>query len=96
MAEETETTEVEKDDSTEFGEKDFVVDDKGNVDKEATIEKGAVFERLGLITSNLNSKGSTSSTRRGIIRSEMLPEIQKAMQHVDKFIHLEVEKGFNA
>ena len=73
-----------------------VVDDKGNVDKEATIEKGAVFERLGLITSNLNSKGSTSSTRRGIIRSEMLPEIQKAMQHVDKFIHLEVEKGFNA
>jgi len=31
MAEETETTEVEKDDSTEFGEKDFVVDDKGKL-----------------------------------------------------------------
>ena len=31
MAEETETTEVEKDDSTKFGEKDFVVDDKGKL-----------------------------------------------------------------
>ena len=73
-----------------------VVDDKGNVDKEATVAKGAMFKQLGLITSSVNGKGSTSSTRTGIIRSDMLPEIKKAKQHIDKFIHLEVEKGFNA
>ena len=73
-----------------------VLTSSGAIDKDATIQKGAQFNNIGLTTDSINAKGSKAPFASGErVRSSMFNILKEGKEYMDSVVLQEIEKSYN-